>query len=985
MRGFITLPLFHAHGISSVFRAFACRKSIYMYSARLPLTRNNLLAIMQKQNFEIFYGVPYALKLLGESAEGIACLAKMQVVMFGGSACPDTLGDRLVEAGINLVSHYGTTETGQLMTSFRDRSDKAWNYVRPSAELKPFLRWDLQGGDIYELVVLDGWKSKVTSNRPDGSYATKDLFTSHPTIPNAWKYFARLDDTIVLLNGEKTVPTDTEQAVRDNALVQEAIIVGDQRPQLGMMVISSQDIPDGEIMKQIWPAIEKANKVSPAYAQLSAEMVHILPAGTEYPRTDKGTIIRQAFYKKFEAKIESLYSSADEASMASTPAASDAEIRALLITNILEIMGPATPLDDSSDFFSLGMDSLQALRLRKILLKSLPIKESSLGMNIAFDFPTINALAAELLLLQKGEASQSIPIEEQMQAVIEKYGIFPAHVPRENTNEGQYLVVTGATGSLGAHTIAQLAILPHVKLIHCLVRAKSASSARTRVIASLRERQIYHQLPLSARQKIVALPSDFSREDLGLGWEMYDNIARNIIALIHCAWSVNFNLKLSSFEKDCISGARHLMLLCLSARRLRPATFSFCSSVSAVAATPGGFVSEAVPASLSHAQNMGYAQSKLVTEHLIQRAADQTGMTARTLRVGQIVADTEHGVWNATEAIPLMLQAAETFGAIPALDESPLWLPVDVVAKAVAEISLSAAGAGVMNVVASQPFHWTRDLLPKLHAAGLQFQEPTQREWIRKLRASNPDPSQNPPIKLVNFFGSKYDNDNTIRKGLQYDTRLARSFSPSLAAAKVLDQDLVTKFVAQFRASSWAIGRVAAKPKIIVVAGPCGSGKTTVATALAHQIPCPYIEGDAYHDEAALTKMTSNIPLSDDDRWAWLERLRTVSSVSAVNAPGGLVVLTCSALKKEHRDILRGSRDLGAEVLFVLLQVSSENSLSERLAQRAGHYMKQTMVQGQVRALEPPSVREVDILPVDALRKPEDVLAEVLELVRLEL
>lgn len=106
------------------------------------------------------------------------------------------------------------TETGQLMTSFRDRSDKAWNYVRPSSDLKPFLRWEIQGGDIYELVVLDGWKSLVASNRPDGAYATKDLFMRHPTISDAWKYFARLDDTIVLLNGEKATPTETEQAVR---------------------------------------------------------------------------------------------------------------------------------------------------------------------------------------------------------------------------------------------------------------------------------------------------------------------------------------------------------------------------------------------------------------------------------------------------------------------------------------------------------------------------------------------------------------------------------------------------------------------------------------------------------------------------------------------------------------------------------------------------------------------------------------------------
>ena len=108
LRGFITLPLYHAHGISSVFRSIHSKKQIYMYSASLPLTHQNLLNIMQKYRFEIFYGVPYALKLLGESPEGIKALAKQKVVMFGGSACPNALGDKLVEHGVNLISHYGT-------------------------------------------------------------------------------------------------------------------------------------------------------------------------------------------------------------------------------------------------------------------------------------------------------------------------------------------------------------------------------------------------------------------------------------------------------------------------------------------------------------------------------------------------------------------------------------------------------------------------------------------------------------------------------------------------------------------------------------------------------------------------------------------------------------------------------------------------------------------------------------------------------------
>jgi acyl-coenzyme A synthetase/AMP-(fatty) acid ligase len=107
MRAFITLPLYHNHGICNFFRAIHSGKSIHIYNADLPLTQSYLAAILRKHDFEIFYGVPYALKLLAETAEGIELLKHLKIVMYGGSACPDTLGNLLVHRGVNVVGHYG--------------------------------------------------------------------------------------------------------------------------------------------------------------------------------------------------------------------------------------------------------------------------------------------------------------------------------------------------------------------------------------------------------------------------------------------------------------------------------------------------------------------------------------------------------------------------------------------------------------------------------------------------------------------------------------------------------------------------------------------------------------------------------------------------------------------------------------------------------------------------------------------------------------
>ena len=87
--------------------------------------------------------------------------------MFGGSACPDALGNLLTERGVRLVSHYGMTEVGQLMTSYRDFAvDKGWDWVRAGGALQPYLRFEDQGDGVYELVTLPGWPSKVNRKPP---------------------------------------------------------------------------------------------------------------------------------------------------------------------------------------------------------------------------------------------------------------------------------------------------------------------------------------------------------------------------------------------------------------------------------------------------------------------------------------------------------------------------------------------------------------------------------------------------------------------------------------------------------------------------------------------------------------------------------------------------------------------------------------------------------------------------------------------------
>lgn len=805
LRGYITLPLFHAHGISCLFRAIHSKKLIYVYSAELPLTAQHLITTLRKHDIQILYAVPYALKLLGESEEGVKLLASLELVMFGGSACPKLIGDKLTDQGVRLVSHYGTTETGQLMTSFRDRDDKDWDYVRPPPDLVPYLRWEERSSGKYELCVLKGWPSLVASNRPDGSYVTKDLFEKHPSKHDAWRYFARLDDTLVLETGEKANPLLVEGVVRENRNVAEAVAFGANKSRVGLFLIPAEDAAfttDERLVEAVWPAVAKSNEVVPAFSRISKDMIKILPKSSSYRKTDKGTVIRTAFYKDFENLIEAAYT---EDTPDGTLVLEGYELIEYIRKELLEIAHLSDPsiVKPDTDLFSLGIDSLQSIRLRAALLRNIDTAGNTLSQNFVFEHPSLQAMAEELTRLRLGRERRLRPsLEDQMQSLIQNYSSFEHHVSVESEVGGEHVVVTGVTGSLGAQVAARLASSDDINKVYCLVRAPSQSVAGERVRRSMQERRIYNTMSAQARGKIVALPSNMADSRLGLDDDTYKTICSQVTAVIHCAWSVNFNLALESFEQDCIAGTRHLIDLCLKAERPSPARFAFCSSVSAIAATPGEIAPEDLPPSLLHAQSMGYAQSKLVTEHIVNNAVKRTGMTARVLRVGQIIADTKHGVWNATEAIPMIFQTAQTIGALPKLDENPSWTPVDIVADAVIELTMSTEGATVMNVVNPKLFHWTDDLLPLLHQAGLTFEELPQQEWIARLRSSNPDPTVNPPIKLVEFFASKYDH-NEARRKLKFDSRKASSYAPSLRMAGTIDAETVKKFIGYFHEHAW--------------------------------------------------------------------------------------------------------------------------------------------------------------------------------------
>ena len=156
---------------------------------------------------------------------------------------------------------------------------------------------------------------------------------------------------------------------------------------------------------------------------------------------------------------------------------------------------------------------------------------------------------------------------------------------------------------------------------------------------------------------------------------------------------------------------------------------------------------------------------------------------------------------------------------------------------------------------------------------------------------------------------------------------------------------------------SMAASPLVSRPKLgaLVVMGVSGCGKTSVGKLLASQLGYTFIEGDSRHPEANVEKMRAGIALDDGDRWPWLEILGDELKASKE------LVISCSALKRSYRDLLR-TRAAG-DVTFLFLQ-GSRTTLATRLSARKGHYMPHSLLDSQLQTLELP-VDERDVVTIE--------------------
>ena len=155
---------------------------------------------------------------------------------------------------------------------------------------------------------------------------------------------------------------------------------------------------------------------------------------------------------------------------------------------------------------------------------------------------------------------------------------------------------------------------------------------------------------------------------------------------------------------------------------------------------------------------------------------------------------------------------------------------------------------------------------------------------------------------------------------------------------------------------------------VIILCGVSGAGKTTVGVELSERLGCLFLDGDDFHSEANIKKMSDGIPLTEADRKPWLHTLR--SKIEQFLDSGEDLVLACSALSRQSRELLRGNSD---DVRIVYLQ-GSKDLIRQRLSDRKGHFVGSEMLDSQFDALEEPKTATV----VSVSSSPQEIVAQII-------
>ena len=676
-------------------------------------TAEGLVEGLQKTPADIAFIVPSIVQELSQNPELLDyCSKNLDAIIYCGGDLPESIGS-IVSSKIKLFNQFGATELGLTaqVLSDHDREPGDWKYAQFHPDIGIQLR-ELTDG-IHELYAIrdpriEGQQPTFTIFPDTQEYASRDLFVRHPSKPNLWSWRARADDIIVFLNGEKTNPISMEQhIVSRTPEIAAALVVGAQRFQAALLIEPAKTGKDKDLspaeraafIEGVWPIIEEANNDAPTHARIVKS--HILMTHPQKPmlRAGKGTVQRSGTLRTYADEIESLYADADtmsgdseNQSLEPIDCHDDSAVLDFISKSLLSITKWPS-LDENENFFTIGMDSLQALLLVRELRRGLELP--SVALTTVYTNPSVTALTNAILRLSRHQqdsmASQEQERHRRLSSFFKEYQDKIDRLPKSATEvqetKNNVVILTGSTGALGSHILDTLLLAHPTTHIYCLNRA-----ADSLALQKTRNQSYGLNMQLDA-SRVTFLTADLSQEHLGLQQDIFHKLLSTATLIIHNAWPVNFNLSLPAFRTQLDSLVN---LIHFTAKSTASPRLFFVSSISSVMSYGSSFqnIPEEVISTESAPGPNGYAESKFLSERLLDHAAQKLSIDTAFARVGQIAGPVRHpGLWNKAEWFPSLVISSLHVGAIPDSLGATMgnidWVPIDDLAEILVDLAVN--------------------------------------------------------------------------------------------------------------------------------------------------------------------------------------------------------------------------------------------------------------------------------------------------------
>lgn len=787
-------PLFHLGGLFQSLGGLYFDAALFVVSPDVPVTAKAVLDLIKATKSRIANLPPSISNDLFKlyRSEFEECFSHLKVVMNAGGPLSLETGEWLSKR-VEVLQVIGSTESGAFPQLKTGPSSWEWFHFRPDLG---GIVMEPRDDDLFEMIVnREPGQEKIQGaflNLPDLQvWRTKDLFRKHPTEPY-YIFVGRLDDVIVLANGEKFNPVGFENTVNSNPYVRDAIVVGLRRNQTALLVEKTDNAPssDEEFVEAIWPTIQIANKEAPGYGQLSKKMIIVAKPEKPFQRAAKGTVVRPRTVKDYESDIEELYKSVEEEGQDDSAPLHGMPVIKIPLESIQQFVQEHVALllegaevSKTEDFFVLGFDSLQTIELNNNLRAGLkhfmqPSQLPQISLRLVYENPTAAKLGAAIYELMNPSANRGLKNLEagtsqktldSMQALIDKYTsnlAGKAPITIKQTGQDIHVILTGSTGYLGQYILLLLLKDPKVAKVTCFNRSADAEAQY------LSKGGIKQDV-----SKLEFLQVSFGEQNFGLPDDKYQELVNSVDAVIHNAWKVDFLHTVESYEEVHIRGVSNFVNLSLASPR--SVVLSFISSVATCvnwsALHPGFPVPEAVNSDC-RIPGMGYGQSKFIGENILDIAARERGISSVVLRSGQIAGPLgeEHGIWNKGEWFPTLMQTSKALGQVPAtLGNGNVvdWIPVDVQASIIVDAIHSTIangpsnGARAYNMV--NPEHVPYPSLLKAIKEGLGEPKPVSLQtWVNELKkhdaTSREDLERYPGLKLLSFYEAMIPEDGLM-------------------------------------------------------------------------------------------------------------------------------------------------------------------------------------------------------------------------------